>query len=255
MPTPPSRDRPGRSVGSARAGSQPTGQGGRSVASFGAPPAWRGTPISSRLANGNPRWAPSLLARVAALNRASRRGQTCTVDDRTRAQLRTILAVVETLDAVDVRAWLFGGWGLDARIGRITREHGDIEFWLDRRDAERSQTALSGAGANILMTQPPEESCEFTWDGVGFSTAYFDRQLDGAFSLQGRWSDWIFPPGSFGEDGGVLDGAPIPVMSAAGMLAMKEQYPRLRNGGAWRPRDIHDIDVLRALVAGETAQQ
>ena len=44
-----------------------------------------------------------------------------------RAQLHTIVAVVETLDAAHIRTWLFGGWGLDARVGRLTRDHSDIE--------------------------------------------------------------------------------------------------------------------------------
>ncbi len=47
----------------------------------------------------------------------------------------------------------------------------------------------------------------------------------------------------------MLEGVPVLAMSAAGMLAMKEQYPRLRNGGPWRQKDIHDIEVLRRLVA------
>ena len=46
-----------------------------------------------------------------------------------------------------------------------------------------------------------------------------------------------------------LDGAPVLAMSAAGMLAMKEQYPHLRNGGPWRHKDIDDIQVLRRLAA------
>lgn len=33
-------------------------------------------------------------------------------------------------------------------------------------------------------------------------------------------------------------------MSVAGMLAMKEQYPTLRNGGPWRDKDIGDIAIL-----------
>ena len=58
---------------------------------------------------------------------------------------------------------------------------------------------------------------------------------DGSFiQLEGRWSDWRFPPGSFGDEPGTLDGAPVLAMSVAGMLAMKEQYPHLRNGGHWR---------------------
>jgi hypothetical protein len=172
------------------------------------------------------------------------------VYERADAQLRVIKAVVNTLEVAGISAWLFGGWGLDARIGRITREHGDVEFWVERVNAERSKAVLAVAGATALATQPPEEACEFTWDGVDFSTAYFDRHPDGSFiQPEGRWSDWRFPPGSFGDEPGTLDGAPVLAMSVAGMLAMKEQYPHLRNGGPWRQKDIDDIKVLRALAA------
>jgi hypothetical protein len=172
------------------------------------------------------------------------------VDRTVQAQLRAIHRVVDMLSAADVPAWLFGGWGLDARVGRITRDHGDIEFWARRSDAARSRAALVNAGATALSTQPPEEACEFRWDGVDFSTAYFDRRADGTFALKGRWSDWVFPAGSFGEEPGLLDGIPVPAMSVAGMLAMKEQFPTLRHGGPWRDKDIGDIAVLRGLLPG-----
>jgi Aminoglycoside-2''-adenylyltransferase len=172
------------------------------------------------------------------------------MNERTGAQLRVIKTVTNVLRAVDISAWLFGGWGLDARIGRITRDHGDIEFWLERVDAERSKAVLIGAGAAALATQPPEEACEFIWDGVEFSFAYFDRQPDGLFSQpQGRWSDWLFPLGSFGDEPGMLDGSPVPAMSVLGMLAMKEQFPNLRNGRPWRQKDIDDTKILRGLAA------
>ncbi len=179
-------------------------------------------------------------------------GQTGAVHKRAAEQLRVIKAVANALGAAGISAWLFGGWGLDARIGRITREHGDIEFWLERLDAERSKAVLAGAGATALTTQPPAEACEFTWDGVDFSTAYFDRQPDGSFSQpHGRWSDWLFPPGSFGDEPVTLDGMPVLAMSVSGMLAMKEQFPRLRNGRPWRQKDIADIEILRGLASAE----
>ncbi len=171
------------------------------------------------------------------------------MDATAQAQLRVIHLVVGALSAVGVRAWLFGGWGLDARIGRITRDHRDIEFWVGRPDAARSKAALVDAGATALSTQPPEEACEFTWGGVDFSTAYFKRREDGTIALEGRWSDWVFPADSFGEVPGLLDGLPVPAMSIAGMLAMKEQFPALRNGGPWRHKDISDIAVLRGLLS------
>jgi hypothetical protein len=172
------------------------------------------------------------------------------MDEKTKGQLRVIRMVTVVLQAADIPAWLFGGWGLDARIGRITREHGDVEFWVERVHAERSRELLAGAGATALTTQPPEEACEFTWDDVSFSTAYFDRRSEGSFiQLQGRFADWLFPPGSFGDEPVALEGTPVLAMSISGMLAMKEQYPRLRNGRPWRQKDIVDIGILRELLA------
>lgn len=169
------------------------------------------------------------------------------IDEAAQAQLRTIRRVVEVLASANIPVWLFGGWGLDTRIGRITRSHSDIEFWVRRSDAVESQDALVSAGAAALATQPPEESCEFVWHGVCFSTAYFDRRADGTFSPQGRWADWVFPPDSFDENPALLDGTPVLTMSTAGMLAMKEQYPTLGNGRPWRDKDIRDIALLRTL--------
>jgi len=144
------------------------------------------------------------------------------MDERTEGQLRVIRNVIAVMRAAHISAWLFGGWGLDARIGRITREHGDVEFWVERTQAERSKAALVKAGATVLSTQPPEEACEFIWVDVPFSTAYFDRQPDGSFSQPaGRFSDWRFPPGSFDDEPAILDGTPVLAMSVSGMLAMK----------------------------------
>jgi len=176
------------------------------------------------------------------------------MDERALAQLRVIHLVVNALRVADISAWLFGGWGLDARLGRITRDHGDIEFWVARTDGERSRSILVEAGASALMTQPPEEACEFSWDGIDFSTAYFDRQADGTFTTMGRQSDWVFPEASFSDEPGVLDGIEVPAMSVAGMLAMKEQFPSLLNGKPWRAKDEIDVEVLRVLASDSEAK-
>ena len=49
-----------------------------------------------------------------------------------------------------------------------------------------------------------------------------------------------------------LDGTPVLAMSASGMLAMKEQFPHLRNGRPWRQKDITDMELLRGLASAET---
>ena len=59
----------------------------------------------------------------------------------------------------------------------------------------------------------------------------------------------MFPAGSFNDEPGVFDGIEVPVMSVAGMLAMKEQFPTLRNGKPWRAEDKTDVEVLRLLAS------
>lgn len=170
------------------------------------------------------------------------------MNEKTRDQLDLIHKITTTLADGSGRAWLFGGWGLDARIGRVTRDHGDIEFWVDRRDAHRVQRLLVAAGATLLDTQPPQEAAEYDWDGTWFSTAYFDARADGTFTTSGRWDDWVFPVGSFTDEPVELESLPLFVMSVAGMLAMKEQYPHLRNGRQWRDKDIRDAELLRSML-------
>ena len=100
-----------------------------------------------------------------------------------------------------------------AGIGHITREHGDVAFWVERVNADRSKAVLVTAGANALATQPPTEPCEFNWRGIDFSTAYFDRLSNGAFSQpDGRWSDWLFPPNSIEEEPVTLEGFRSPAI-------------------------------------------
>jgi lincosamide nucleotidyltransferase A/C/D/E len=47
----------------------------------------------------------------------------------------------------------------------------------------------------------------------------------------------------------------IPAMSVAGMLAMKEQFPTLRNGRPWRAKDKHDVEVLRGARSSATGRE
>lgn len=163
-------------------------------------------------------------------------------------QTRLLNDIQGALDARALGWWLFGGWALDAQLGRVTREHGDVEFWVERSNGDAVCDAMVSIGAETVDSQPVEESRAFDRDGVSFSSAFFDRNDDGSFGVQGRWSDWVFPPGSFGESAGELDGLVMPTMSVEGMLAMKEQYSTLRNGAPLRDKDVHDITALKALL-------
>ena len=64
----------------------------------------------------------------------------------TRTQLGLIREIRSALGAAGIHWWLFGGWGLDARIGHVTRDHHDIEFWVFHEDADSTREALMACG-------------------------------------------------------------------------------------------------------------
>ena len=170
------------------------------------------------------------------------------VNEETALQLDQIRDIAAAMTAAGVSFWLFGGWGLDARIGRITRDHGDIEIWVAAGDADRTRHAIVGAGFTYAPNDYPEESYEYLREGIKSSSAFFLRNEDGSFSSRGRFSDWRFPPSSFTSPPGRFGDVAVPTMSVEGMIAMKEQYATLRNGKPLRDKDIRDLVLLRSLL-------
>jgi len=50
------------------------------------------------------------------------------MDERTRNQSELIPSLFEAAGALDIPLWLESGWAIDARLGRVTRDHGDIDI-------------------------------------------------------------------------------------------------------------------------------
>ena len=88
-----------------------------------------------------------MVSRSASLAGSCPCEQTEAMDHRSLAHLHLIQAVTDELVGAGVTAWLFGGWGLDATIGRLTREHGDVGFWFERVNAARCKAVLVTTGA------------------------------------------------------------------------------------------------------------
>ena len=48
-------------------------------------------------------------------------------------QAADAVMVSGVFEAADVRAWVEGGWGVDALMGRQTRDHDDVDLAVDER--------------------------------------------------------------------------------------------------------------------------
>ncbi len=65
----------------------------------------------------------------------------------TAAQAITLLDLFE---AHGLRVWVDGGWGVDALLGRQTREHDDLDVVLEERDLPELLKVLRREGFRVL---------------------------------------------------------------------------------------------------------
>lgn len=155
--------------------------------------------------------------------------------------LAAVLAVLDALDAAEVRYWVGGGWGVDILVGRQTRDHRDLDISIDHTARSRTVTALAGLGYTMETDQFPSRA-EFAAPGVGWVDVHpveLDDEGGGRQpDLVGGWFE--YPPGCFTT--AVIDGRRVPCLTVEQQLLFHSFYePRLV--------DLHDIALLNELVA------
>ncbi|MEE1782905.1 hypothetical protein PUR71_08245 [Streptomyces sp. SP17BM10] len=100
-------------------------------------------------------------ASVRSCGKAARRRQdgrvVCALVDEERSarQRRLIGDVVGIADGVGVEVWLRGGWATDFFLGRVTRDHEDVDWFAWAVDAPALTAALTAAGHEPLPGRPP----------------------------------------------------------------------------------------------------
>jgi lincosamide nucleotidyltransferase A/C/D/E len=153
-----------------------------------------------------------------------------------------VLEVVEALDLAGVRHWVAGGWGVDALVGRQTREHRDLDLAVDAEDAEACARVLDGLGYQVETDWLPVR-VELVARGRGWVDVHPVRFDADGRGLQGdvTGTHFLYPPDAFVR--GVIGGRPV------GCLSVSQQQV-FHTGYALRPQDEHDLGLLATLAAG-----
>ncbi len=166
----------------------------------------------------------------------------------------SVETVAAMMRATDVFWWLSGGQALDRFVGRVTREHGDIDVSIRRDDLALAAAALaarlelqiaSGGRLYDLDAGPPAESVHGLWardrDGGPWRVQINLEPVDGG--------DWVFrrdPRVRRPLREVVHDQDHIPCVNPAVQLLWKAKDPL--------PKDEIDlVNVLPLLSADERA--
>jgi lincosamide nucleotidyltransferase A/C/D/E len=142
---------------------------------------------------------------------------------------------------VGIRAWVAGGWAVDAVAGRQTRPHNDLDIAVDAKHLQlllellrehgfvvtlqwgHSRIELRARDGRIVDVHP----VTFAEDGTGIQTGLAGED---------------FHYSSSGFTHGQVEGYRVPCLSI-------EQQLRFREGYELRPVDRHDIAVLHLVGA------
>ena len=161
-------------------------------------------------------------------------------------------AVLAALDAEGVRSWLIGGWGVDALTGAQSRDHHDVDLFVDADGTAPAIDALAALGFVVRFVWsenrwtergdgPLVPSAFVAVDAAGREVdVHAVRVVDGSVSPVSA-SHIELPAGAL-EATGVLAGRPVPCASAAAQLVMHTGYPL-------PARQEADVALLRRLAS------
>lgn len=168
------------------------------------------------------------------------------MSESSQTQLALIREVHQLLRDAGIPHWLFGGWSVDFHAGAITREHGDIEFFIWESDAARSERILSGAGFQLVTHPHPEEALVWRKDEQVVELYFNTVSESGEIVGRGRWADWAVPDNALGDEIRELEGVRCPIVSIECIQHVKSVYEQ-RTGTPPRDRDIADMAVLSRM--------
>ncbi len=163
-----------------------------------------------------------------------------------------VVDVIQCLSNAGVQVWLDGGWGVDALVGKQSREHDDLDIVIGWEHIETARVALATLGYRTVEdllpcslvlgafeseVAPGRESEAWnamkrvdihpvTWDAKG-----------GGLQAQPKGEPWRYPPEGF-SGGGLVEGRPVHCLSA-------EVQVRCHDGYELDETDLADMHLLR----------
>jgi lincosamide nucleotidyltransferase A/C/D/E len=153
--------------------------------------------------------------------------------------------VLEALDAADVRAWVEGGWGIDALVGRRTRQHDDLDLAVDTGAGgfDAAVAALAPLGYLPTVDDLPVRLVVATADDRRVDLHPIRFRPDGDAIQQGHTREYRYPADGFTL--GRIGGRDVPCLGGAVQRDFHSAYEP-------RPVDHHDLARLEAVADDPT---
>jgi len=165
-----------------------------------------------------------------------------------KRQLAHLKEAHDLLKAAVIPHWLAGGWAIDFLVGRVTRQHSDVDFAIWKGDWQRVEALLLAHEFAPRANKFPDETGRLVRKGTHFEFYLLQKNPAGDIYVGGRWTDWPFPDECWSATGSLL-GLHVPVISPKNLLDGKRRWPDQEHGSPLREKDREDIDILDSYFA------
>ncbi len=151
-----------------------------------------------------------------------------------------VLGVLHLLTDAGINTWVDGGWGVDALVGKQTRNHKDLDLGVVRSDLDRALELLGEAGYAVSDDRYRQVTVQLTHTAGHRIDLHPSTRLPDGGTEQIGFDDkpYYIPPSVVGH----INGEAVRCMSAPRQLQNHEGYDL-------RPQDHHDIELLQTLIA------
>lgn len=162
---------------------------------------------------------------------------------QTDKQLDILREISDLFEEIGEPFWLRGGWAIDFRVGRVLREHDDLDL-VAMLSAEQAITGrLKTAGFDSLFIN--EKQTDYRKNGVDVQILYLTYNDDGSLSPRGI-PEWIWIPDCLDPQVQELNEVRARSLTPQQLLAEKLDYERI--GRPKREKDEASKKLLRQLI-------
>lgn len=178
------------------------------------------------------------------------------MDELTQEQLDAIVEFLGVARELDARVWLRGGWAMDFFLGRLTREHLDIDWFALADEVPGLCEQLLQRGFADVTTADPAQQIDLRRGRVDHGIAIIrldDRE--NAVVAGGTWAGEPWPVGMLDGCIGQIGDSRAPVISPGAQIEIKTMLPVWNPTLRRRQKDLDDIAALRAHLDRSNAEK
>lgn len=154
---------------------------------------------------------------------------------------------------LDVEVWLRGGWAMDFFLGKVTRNHEDIDWFAQAQNAPSLTAALLECGYQAMPGPPPDLQLNLVKDGEDISFTWLATEATGRVVLAGGPdAGALLPEGMLAWEPGHVGDLRCPIISPLAQIEIKEMMPVWVPSFPHRAKDEQDVARLRAALEART---